>query len=134
MRNYLRYRKAKRRLDRLNNLKSTEVLRDFLLDSRMYEAQQLSTLLGLPEITEDDTVASEERARRVAPFVPLIAYFASTLSTGVMEYYDTVSPWNSELTDDEKVAMETWIAKISMACVLGTLTQFEAMDLIRVNR
>lgn len=132
IKDYLKYKQAKKRVAALMKLNSSEVTRDFVLDSRLLEAQQLSALLGLPEITEEDVAASNERARRVSHLVPLVAFFASALSTGVMEYYDTVSPWKNDLTEEERVAMEAWVAKVGLSCTIGVLSQFESLELIKV--
>ena len=131
---FLNYRKTRKRVAKLMALSSTDVVRDFILDSRLLEAQQLSTLLGLSEITEEAAAASEVRSKEVAHFLPLVAYFASSLSTGVMAYYDTVSPWKDELTDEEKLVMETWVAKVATSCALGALSQLNALDLIEVKK
>lgn len=134
IRDYLRYAKAKRRVSKLQTLDSGEITKDFLLDSRLLEAQQLSMLLGLPEITEDDVKASEDRSRRVSHLLPLVTYFAASLSTGVMEYYDTISPWKNELSAEERLTMEVWVSRVSVSCALGILAQFEELDLIKVTR
>lgn len=115
-------------------IRSSELTRDFILDSRLLEAQQLSALLGLPEITSEAVDQSEERSRRVSHLLPLVSYFASALTTGVMAYYDTVSPWKDELSEEEKIAMQIWISKVSVSCTLGSLSQLDALDLIEVKK
>lgn len=132
IRNFLRYRRNLRRLEKAMDIGSSELTRNFILDSRVMEAQQLSTLLGLPEITESSIAQSEERARKVAHLTPVVTYLAVALTTGVMAYYDTVSPFNSELTEEEKDAMQSWIAKVCVSCVMGTLAQLDDLDLIEV--
>lgn len=131
---YLRYRRERKRTGRLMQIRSSELTRDFILDSRLLEAQQLSALLGLPEITSEAVDQSEERSRRVSHLLPLVSYFASALTTGVMAYYDTVSPWKDELSEEEKIAMQIWISKVSVSCTLGSLSQLDALDLIEVKK
>jgi len=131
---YLAYRRSKKRIEKILTIGSSEVTRNFILDARIMEAQQLSTLLGLPEITEEALEQSEERSRRVAHLTPLVTYLAAALTTGVMAYYDTVSPWKDEMTEEEKLAMQTWITKVCVSCTLGALAQLDELDLIEVTK
>lgn len=134
IRQFLAYRRNRKRIERVMQIGSSELTRNFILDSRIMEAQQVSTLLGLPEITEDAVLSSEQRARKVAHLLPLVTYLAATLSTGVMAYYDTVSPFQSELNEEEKLAMETWITKVCVSCTLGALSQLDDLELIEVTK
>lgn len=134
IRQFLTYRKNRKRIERVMKIGSSELTRNFILDSRVMEAQQLSTLLGLPEVTEEAILDSEERSRRVAHLLPLVTYLASTLTTGVMAYYDTVSPFRGELTEDEKLAMQTWVTKVCVSCTLGALAQLNELELIEVTK
>lgn len=134
IRQFLAYRKNRKRIERVMKIGSSELTRNFILDSRVMEAQQLSTLLGLPEVTEEAIADSEERSRRVAHLLPLVTYLASTLTTGVMAYYDTVSPFRGELTEDEKLAMQTWVTKVCVSCTLGALAQLNELELIEVTK
>jgi hypothetical protein len=134
IREFLSYRKAKRRIDKATKLDSYEMTRNFILDSRIMEAQQLSTLLGLPEVTAEAVAESEKRANKVAHLLPLVTYLAAALTTGVMSYYDTVSPWPDELNDEEKLAMQAWVMKVCVSCTLGALSQLEELELIEVTK
>ncbi len=132
IKDYIQFRKTKKKVERLSALDSSVIIRDFLLDSRLIEAQQLSMLLGLPEITESAVEASEARSRRIGHLLPLVTYFATSLSSGVMAYFDTVA--GQELSKDEQEAMAAWVAKVSISCTLGVLSQLEELDLIKVVR
>lgn len=134
IRQFLAYRKNRKRIEKVMQVGSLELTRNFILDSRILEAQQLSTLLGLPEITEDAVAESEVRSRKVAHLLPLVTYLAAALTTGVMQYYDTVSPWKDEMNEEEKLAMQTWITKVCVSCTLGALAQLDELDLIEVTR
>lgn len=131
---FLKYRRSKKRIERLMTIDSAEATKGFILDSRLLEAQQLGTLLGLPEITQEDMTASEQRSRTVSHLLPLVTYFASSLTAGVMAYYDTVSPHKGELTEEEQTYMQAWIARVSVSCTLGVLSQLAALDLIEVKK
>jgi len=131
---FLRYRRNKRRLERAMHVNSLELTRNFILDCRILEAQQLSTLLGLPEIDDAALASSEERSRKIAHLVPVITYLAAALTTGVMEYYDTVSPFEADLTEEEKLAMQTWVTKVCVSCTVGSLAQLDYLELIEVSR
>lgn len=131
---FLAYRKNKKRIERVMEIGSSQLTRNFLLDSRIAEAQQLSTLLGLPEITDDAIAESERRSRKVAHLLPLVTYLAASLTTGVMSYYDTVSPWKDSMTEEEKLAMQTWITKVCVSCTLGSLAQLDELELIEVTK
>ena len=131
---FLAYRRSKKRIDKALKINSFEVTRNFILDSRISEAQQLSTLLGLPEVTEQAVAESEARSRKVAHLLPLITYLAAALTTGVMSYYDTVSPWKDELNDEEKLAMQSWVTRVCVSCTLGALSQLEELELIEVTK
>jgi len=123
-------RKASRKLTPQH---SAEVLRDFLLDSRIAEAQQMSTLLGLPEVTAQAAAHSEERAERIAHLTPIVAVFAGALASGVAHYYDTVDAFKEGMTPDELLAMQVWIGRVAMACTLGSLSQLQELDLLEVH-
>ena len=129
---FFEFRKAKKRIDKAMKINSYEMTRNFILDSRILEAQQLSTLLGLPEVTEEAVAESEVRSRKVAHLLPLVTYLAAALTTGVMSYYDTVSPWKDELNEEEKLAMQAWVTKVCVSCTLGALSQLEELELIEV--
>lgn len=131
---YLKYRRVKRHVESIMQINRPETLRDFLLDSRFPAAQQLSALLGLPEVTEEAVVASNTRTERLKELMPLAGFFASALSTGVMEYYDTVAPWAAELSVEERRSFEVWVAQLNLSCTLGVLSQFEDLGLIKVIR
>lgn len=132
IREYLRWRKTRKRVERLVDVDPSTLTKEFILDSRLVEAQQLGTLLGLPEITEEDAAASEARSKKVSHLLPLVSFFAIYLSSGVMAYYDTVSPNRHELTEEEQALMRNWVATVSIGCVLGVLSQLEELELIRV--
>lgn len=134
IRQFLAYRKNKKRIERVMAIGSSELTRNFILDSRIAEAQQLSTLLGLPEITEEAIEQSEQRSRKVSHLLPLVTYLAASLTTGVMSYYETVSPWKDSMTEDEKLAMQTWVTKVCVSCTLGALAQLDDLELIEVIR
>jgi len=134
IRKYFAYRRSAKRIKRLLNMGPSEITRNFILDARIVEAQQLSTLLGLPEITEEALEQSDLRSRRVAHLLPLVTLFAASLTTGVMSYYDTVSPLKNEMTEEQKLTMQSWITKVCVSCTLGTLAQFNDLNLIEVKR
>lgn len=134
IRKYLAYRRNSKRIAKVMEMGPSEITRNFILDARIVEAQQLSTLLGLPEITEEALEQSDVRSRRVAHLLPLVTLLAASLTTGVMSYYDTVSPLRNEMTEEEKLAMQSWITKVCVSCTLGALAQFTELDLIEVKR
>lgn len=128
---YFKFRKERKRVRKLMEMDSSTILRDFILDTRLLEAQQVSTLLGLPEITQEAIDKSKERGRRIDHLFPIIVFLAATFSTGVMNYYSVV---NSDLnSDEENRAIEAWVTKVSTSCMLGLLSQLEALDLIEVK-
>lgn len=130
---YLSYRRAKKKLLRLQAIDGHDVMRDFILDCRISEGQQLNMLLGL-EVTPDDVERSQVRTKRVAHLTPIVSFLASSLVTSVMEYYETVSPFKEELNDEERAAITTWISKISASCALGVLSTLDHLELLRVER
>lgn len=131
---FLRYRASKKRVAKLMQANPNDLVKGFILDSRLLEAQQLSTLLGLSEVTEADIEASDNRSRRVSHLTSLVSFFAASLSNSVMSYYDTVSPFNNELSPEEKRLMEIWVAKVAVSCTLGVLAQLDELDLIEVAK
>ena len=134
IRKYLAFRRNSKRISKVMRMGPSELTRNFILDARIVEAQQLSTLLGLPEITEEALEESDQRSRRVAHLLPLVTILAASLTTGVMSYYDTVSPLRDEMTEEEKLAMQSWITKVCVSCTLGALAQFNDLDLIEVKK
>ena len=129
---FLKYRKAKKRVSKLQSLDTQEILRDFILDTRLWEAQQVGTLLGLPEITKESVDAADERFKNVGHLMPLIAYLSATFAVGVMGYYDTVYA-DVEESSEHRMVVEGWVAKITTAATLGMISQFDALDLIEIK-
>jgi hypothetical protein len=130
----MKYRRTQRQMKRILDLDSAAVSKWFLLDSRIVEAQQLSTLLGLSEITEADMADAHQRAVTTNHLAPLVSYFAVLLANSVMEYYDTISPYQDALTVEEKAVMEQWVAKVAASCAMGCITTFDRLELVEVKR
>ncbi|MFY9238037.1 MAG: hypothetical protein WAO78_04010 [Roseovarius sp.] len=111
-----------------------EVVKDYLLDTQLAEKQQLATLLGLSEITSEDVENSEERVEQVDNAMPMVLFFSTHLATSVMEYYQTVSPWDAPIEDAERQRIEVWLIKILTANTMGILSQFVGLKLLEVRR
>jgi hypothetical protein len=106
------------------------MLHRFLLDSGISEAQQLSTLMGLPPL-DDVEVEIEESSERIfslTPLAPLLAVFASVMSDSVIQYYMTMSDQSADPEETEH--MVDLFSKVTMATLRGTLTQLHDLGLI----
>lgn len=134
IRSYLRYRRRQKWVREVSSLNPHSVIKDYLLDTQLAEQQQLATLLGLPEITDEDAQRSAERVEQVNDSLPLILFFSTHLATSVMEYYQTVSPWDAPIDEAEKQKIEVWLAKILTANTIGILSQFVDLKLMEVRR
>lgn len=112
---------------------SEAIIRRFLLDGRMAEAQQLGTLVGLSpvdaETAAEEQAESDARARRVAPFVPIITLFSSVMAGSVIEYLRTVMD-DQSMSDDEAEAMAELMQKMCLSTAVGTVTQLEDLGLL----
>lgn len=110
-----------------------ETLQRFLLDSRIAESQQLGTLLGLPPMSEEQSVeeqdASDERAERLAPVAPLICFYSSSLTDAVTEYMRTVTS-GMGLNEEAAAVIGELVYRVSLAAALGTVSQLEDLGLI----
>jgi hypothetical protein len=133
IRKYLKHRRTKKQMRMLLDLDTVAVSKWFLLDSRIVEAQQLGTLLGLSEITETELIEAHRRAVQTNHLAPLVSYFATLLTDSVMEYYETISPYKNVLSPDERAAMEQWIAKVAASCTMGCISTFDRLELLEVK-
>jgi hypothetical protein len=102
----------------------------FLLDSGIEEAQQFSTLLGLPplENVEEEYEASTERLHDLAPLAPLLAIFSAVMSDSVTQYYLTMG--KEDLDPREAEYMTDLFSRVTMATLRGSITQLRDMGLI----
>lgn len=133
IRSYLKYRKQQKWAKEISSMNAQSILQGFILDTHLMEGQQLSTLLGLPEITDEEIERSKERTAKVDPSLPLILFFSAHLAESVMSYQDAVSPWSESMSDEEKQAIEVWLAKVLTANTIGILSQFNDLKLIEVK-
>lgn len=117
-------------LETVQKISISTLMHRFLLDSGMAEAQQLSTLLGLPplEDAETETEASAERLHDLAPLAPMLAVFASVMSDSVVQYYLTMG--DQKMEQDEADYMADLFAKVTMATLRGSITQLHDLGLI----
>lgn len=121
------YLKIKYRAVDANNL-----MRNFLLDSRLAEAQQLSTIIGLPSLDDEDMeeeiAEAEYRCLKVAPVTPLLHFLTDTLAHAVIEYFYTVS--DVEVTDEEREAIGSLFGRVCLASSIAAVSQLEDLGII----
>lgn len=124
------------RLEYLSNLTISDIIHRFLLDSRISEAQQLSTLLGLKPMVAEQAVEeqseSDARVLHAQPLVPILYMFSSAIAGSVTEYLQTMSA-TAALSEDEAAAMADLLHKMCLSTALGTVTQLEDLGLIRYS-
>lgn len=133
IRSYLKYRKRQKWAKQISAMSAQSILKGFILDTHLMEGQQLTTLLGLPEITEEEINESHERTQKVDDSLPLILFFSAHLAQSVMSYQDAVTPWTEGMSEEEKQAIEVWLAKVMTANTIGILSQFNDLKLIEVK-
>lgn len=113
------------------------MVRRFLLDVRLAESQQLTTLLGLSPLDEEQEAEelseSDARARRVAHLVPIIDLLASVMAGSVIEYLRTISPSLEDIDDEGASQIADLMQKTCLSTAVGALSQLEDIGLVKYS-
>lgn len=133
IRSYMKWRRRQKWAREMSTVNPHALVRDYLLDTQLSEWQQLSTLLGLPETTDDDVASSKKRLEGVINQMPLVLFFSNHLATSVMAYHDTVSPWDAPLNDEDRQRVEVWLSRLLTANTVAIISQFVDMKLLEVK-
>lgn len=137
MRFWKRARRARqdRRVAAVVDIES--LIRRFLLDGRMAEAQQLGTLLGLapldPDIEAEELSESDDRAQRVAHLVPILDLLSSVMAGSVVEYLRTISSSLEDLDDESASQIADLMQKTCLSTTVGAISQLEDLGLVKYS-
>lgn len=111
-----------------------EVARRFIMDSRLAEGQQLSTLLGLPPLGEEEAAEeqaeSDARTLRAAHLTPFVFYLSEIMGRTVVEYLRTMSS-EQVMDDTEADRMSDLLVRVCAANTIGSLAQLEDLGFIK---
>lgn len=117
-------------------LVALSTVREFLLDSRLSDAIEVSTLLGVPpvsdEVAEMEQRQSDARYARVMYLAPLLHSYAHTMAAGVVSFLMAQS--DPEPTPEALEKWQTVVGLLEPACMatlIGGVTQMVDKRLLR---
>lgn len=132
MKLFKRRRSARQPVTGYQILDTVKMLQRFLLDCRISESQQLSTLLGLPPMDADDALKeklqSDERIRRAMPLIPIVSILTSALTSSIVEYMSTMSGGLFEAEESE--AILDLFNRVALANAIGVVTTLEDIGFV----
>lgn len=114
-------------------------MREFILDSQIQNAHELSVILGCPHISEEvmerEEEESDKRVDKISHLVPLLYAQAHALAEGTIEYQrsnlsDEMKGLPDELWWESKKTME----QLALAVLVGSVSQLVELGLIEIPK
>lgn len=114
-------------------------MRGFILDSQVQSAHTISTLLGLPvisdEVAEREEEESDLRVDRVSYLMPLLYAHARTMAEGsVALQKGSATELVSQVPDEVWAASRHLLEEITMSVLMGSISQLVDMGLLEIPK
>jgi hypothetical protein len=133
----------KKKKDKFRNdmsiLEISARLREFILDSQIQNAHELSVILGCPHISEDvmerEEEESDKRVDKISHLVPLLYAQAHALAEGSIEYQRSNLPESLKGVPDELWwESRKMMEQISLAVLVGSISQLVELGLVELPK
>jgi hypothetical protein len=114
-------------------------LREFILDSQIQNAHELSVILGCgkisDELAEKEEEESEKRVERISHLIPLLFAHAHALAEGSVEYQRAnLPPELKELSDEMWIESRKMMEQIAMSALVGSVSQLVDLGLVKLPK
>jgi hypothetical protein len=114
-------------------------LREFILDSQIQNAHELSVILGCgkisDELAEKEEEESEKRVERISHLIPLLFAHAHALAEGSIEYQKSNLPEElKSLSDDMWIESRKLMEQIAMSALVGSVSQLVDLGLVKLPK
>jgi hypothetical protein len=114
-------------------------LREFILDSQIQNAHELSVILGCGkisnELAEKEEEESEKRVERISHLIPLLFAHAHALAEGSIEYQKSNLPEElKSLSDDMWIESRKLMEQIAMSALVGSVSQLVDLGLVKLPK
>jgi len=114
-------------------------LREFILDSQIQNAHELSVILGCgkisDELAEREEEESDKRVQRISHLIPLLFAHAHALAEGSIEFQKTnLPPELKSLSDDMWIESRKLMEQIAMSALVGSVSQLVDLGLLKLPK
>jgi hypothetical protein len=114
-------------------------LREFILDSQIQNAHELSIILGCgkisDELAEREEEESEKRVDRISHLIPLLFAHAHALAEGSIEYQKANLPEELKgLSSDMWIESRKLMEQIAMSALVGSVSQLVDLGLVKLPK
>lgn len=133
------FKKFKKKPKSVSMTEVTARVREFVMDSQINHAHEISVLLGCSAISDDvqrrEEDESDNRVEKLSPVIPLLYAYAHMLAEGAVEY-QRAEAQNLSKTLSEEVWVESrkMMEQIAFATTVGALSQLIDMDFIAFKK
>jgi hypothetical protein len=114
-------------------------LREFILDSQIQNAHELSLILGCPkisdEIAEREEEESEIRVAKISHLIPLLYAHSHALAEGAVEFQrSNVSEELKKMPDEIWWESRKMMEQISLSVLVGSVSQLVELGLVELPK
>lgn len=114
-------------------------LREFILDSQIQNAHELSVILGCgrisDELAEKEEEESDKRVERISHLIPLLFAHAHALAEGSIEYQKSnLPPELKSLSDEMWIESRKLMEQIAMSALVGSVSQMVDLGLLKLPK
>ena len=117
----------------------TAKLREFILDSQIQNAHELSVILGCgkisDELAEKEEEESDKRVERISHLIPLLFAHAHALAEGSIEFQKgNLPPELASLSDEMWIESRKLMEQIAMSALVGSISQLVDLGLLKLPK
>lgn len=114
-------------------------LREFILDSQVQNAHELSVILGCgrisDELAEREEEESDKRVERISHLIPLLYAHAHALAEGSIEYQKSnLPPELQNLSDEMWIESRKLMEQIAISALVGSVSQLVDLGLLKLPK
>jgi hypothetical protein len=114
-------------------------LREFILDSQVQNAHELSVILGCgkisDELAEREEEESDKRVERISHLIPLLYAHAHALAEGSIEYQKSnLPPELQSLSDEMWIESRKLMEQIAISALVGSVSQLVDLGLLKLPK